>query len=277
MKRLYMSFGGTVVGVLLAVSTATGAILLIPATPVTYSAEAPGAVEPVNCEAAANPIKCGDLGGGGRLGVLEDSFFKRWVFAEATVTVTCPYGVTPTARLVSLDAYGNPLNGTGIPIVDNYMTAGAPIPDYPNDKVNVCTGGYDGYDVDLIEGTSCFSSGSEQFVGQPIENGFTQPTDPVDLVARGIIKPGVNELTVRLWDSGTAYGNTAIYLDTNCLQQASIQIVEEEEAVKIPPGHLPPPGKCRIWFPGIPPGQQPPPGECYELQYHVPLGGILVR
>ncbi len=30
----------------------------------------------------------------------------------------------------------------------------------------------------------------------------------------------------------------------------------------IPPGHLPPPGECRIWYPGTPPGQQPPPGPC---------------
>ena len=30
----------------------------------------------------------------------------------------------------------------------------------------------------------------------------------------------------------------------------------------IPPGHLPPPGECRVWYPGTPPGQQPPPGPC---------------
>jgi hypothetical protein len=27
----------------------------------------------------------------------------------------------------------------------------------------------------------------------------------------------------------------------------------------IPPGHLPPPGECRIWEPGVPPGQQKAP------------------
>jgi len=31
----------------------------------------------------------------------------------------------------------------------------------------------------------------------------------------------------------------------------------------IPPGHLPPPGECRVWYPGVPPGQQPPPFKCY--------------
>ena len=27
----------------------------------------------------------------------------------------------------------------------------------------------------------------------------------------------------------------------------------------IPPGHMPPPGEGRLWFPDRPPGQQPPP------------------
>lgn len=33
-------------------------------------------------------------------------------------------------------------------------------------------------------------------------------------------------------------------------------------ALNIPPGHLPPPGQCRIWYPGKPPGHQPPPTSC---------------
>jgi hypothetical protein len=44
------------------------------------------------------------------------------------------------------------------------------------------------------------------------------------------------------------------------------------ELPDIPPGHMPPPGKCRIWYPDRPPGQQPPPGDCRELEYRVPLG-----
>jgi len=47
--------------------------------------------------------------------------------------------------------------------------------------------------------------------------------------------------------------------------------------VKIPPGHMPPPGKCRIWYPGRPPGQQPPPGECSELRHRVPRNAVLVQ
>ena len=49
------------------------------------------------------------------------------------------------------------------------------------------------------------------------------------------------------------------------------------QSISIPPGHMPPPGKCRIWFPDQPPGQQPPPGECGDLRYRVPPGAILIR
>ena len=48
-------------------------------------------------------------------------------------------------------------------------------------------------------------------------------------------------------------------------------------AARIPAGHLPPPGECRIWFPDRPPGQQPPPGPCRELRRRLPDDAILVR
>jgi hypothetical protein len=44
----------------------------------------------------------------------------------------------------------------------------------------------------------------------------------------------------------------------------------------IPPGHLPPPGKCRIWIPGVPPGHQGPSGSCAALARRVPTNGLLV-
>ena len=34
------------------------------------------------------------------------------------------------------------------------------------------------------------------------------------------------------------------------------------EAVRIPRGHLPPPGACRTWHAGRPAGHQPPPYRC---------------
>jgi len=53
--------------------------------------------------------------------------------------------------------------------------------------------------------------------------------------------------------------------------------VYQSASVKVPPGHLPPPGKCRIWYPGRPPGHQPPSGNCYALKHQVPPGAVLVR
>ncbi|MDX1390696.1 MAG: hypothetical protein R3344_16015 [Acidobacteriota bacterium] len=44
----------------------------------------------------------------------------------------------------------------------------------------------------------------------------------------------------------------------------------------IPPGHLPPPGGCRVWIPGRPPGHQPPSGDCERLAHEVPPGAWLV-
>lgn len=47
----------------------------------------------------------------------------------------------------------------------------------------------------------------------------------------------------------------------------------------IPPGHLPPPGQCRVWIPGAPPGQQKKqyaPGDCDVVSGDVPAGGWLV-
>lgn len=44
----------------------------------------------------------------------------------------------------------------------------------------------------------------------------------------------------------------------------------------IPPGHLPPPGQCRIWYPDRPPGHQPPPGDCGELERRIPPDAVLV-
>lgn len=48
------------------------------------------------------------------------------------------------------------------------------------------------------------------------------------------------------------------------------------QRIHVPPGHMPPPGSCRIWFPDRPPGHQPPPGPCGVLRYRVPPGAVLV-
>ena len=46
----------------------------------------------------------------------------------------------------------------------------------------------------------------------------------------------------------------------------------------IPRGHLPPPGECRVWFPGRPPGRQPRPESCTAAMANAPAGSwVLYR
>lgn len=44
----------------------------------------------------------------------------------------------------------------------------------------------------------------------------------------------------------------------------------------VPKGHLPPPGECKVWFPGRPPGQQPPPTSCAAALRNAPLGAWVI-
>jgi hypothetical protein len=62
-----------------------------------------------------------------------------------------------------------------------------------------------------------------------------------------------------------------------CAVYAEPRPVYHGQPVHVPPGHLPPPGECRIWYPDRPPGHQPPPGPCRQLQYQVPPGAVLVQ
>jgi hypothetical protein len=53
---------------------------------------------------------------------------------------------------------------------------------------------------------------------------------------------------------------------------------ERGKSLGIPPGHLPPPGMCRVWFPGRPPGHQPRATSCNEAMAHAPAGSwVLYR
>lgn len=47
-------------------------------------------------------------------------------------------------------------------------------------------------------------------------------------------------------------------------------------ALRVPPGHYPPPGQCRLWFEGRPPGRQPRPGRCEQFIGKVPAGAFIL-
>lgn len=50
------------------------------------------------------------------------------------------------------------------------------------------------------------------------------------------------------------------------------------KSLGIPPGHLPPPGQCRVWMPGQPPGHQPRARSCHRIERDAPRGSwILYR
>jgi hypothetical protein len=50
----------------------------------------------------------------------------------------------------------------------------------------------------------------------------------------------------------------------------------EHGYTRIPKGHLPPPGECRIWYPDRPAGHQPPPFNCGQARGQVEPGGWLI-
>ena len=47
---------------------------------------------------------------------------------------------------------------------------------------------------------------------------------------------------------------------------------EDRSTLRVPPGHLPRVGQCRVWFPGRPPGQQPRAGSCNGIERIAPAG-----
>ena len=44
----------------------------------------------------------------------------------------------------------------------------------------------------------------------------------------------------------------------------------------IPPGHLPPPGQCRVWMPGEPPGHQAKARSCANIEASAPAGSRII-
>ena len=53
---------------------------------------------------------------------------------------------------------------------------------------------------------------------------------------------------------------------------------EDRGRLRVPPGHYPRVGECRLWFPGRPPGQQPRSQGCRGIERIAPAGSwILYR
>ena len=47
-------------------------------------------------------------------------------------------------------------------------------------------------------------------------------------------------------------------------------------SLRVPPGHYPPRGACRVWFEGRPPGRQPRAMRCDQLYGRVPYGAFIL-
>jgi hypothetical protein len=52
--------------------------------------------------------------------------------------------------------------------------------------------------------------------------------------------------------------------------------VNGSRTLGVPKGHYPPPGECRVWYPGREPGHQPPPAKCDRLVGRVPYGAFVL-
>ncbi len=99
-------------------------------------------------------------------------------------------------------------------------------------------------------------------------------------------------LTLSACAPGTGVFDVRLRIDVTPVVRAGVQVVRvpperpaggitvrprADQAFRIPPGHYPPPGQCRVWIPGRPPGQQPPPGACSRLEREVPRGAYLIE
>jgi hypothetical protein len=59
---------------------------------------------------------------------------------------------------------------------------------------------------------------------------------------------------------------STVLVCSGCATIYKVERPERHSSQGIPPGHLPPPGSCRVWYDGRPPGQQPPPVSCREAE-----------
>jgi hypothetical protein len=101
------------------------------------------------------------------------------------------------------------------------------------------------------------------------QSGVTMPflsrTNLLTAAMLGILTSGCSRIIVLRPSEPAA---TVVTVDRN----------EDRRPLGVPPGHLPSPGQCRVWFPGRPPGQQPRAGACDRVQREAPAGSwVLYR
>ena len=63
---------------------------------------------------------------------------------------------------------------------------------------------------------------------------------------------------------------TAVALATPLAAQS------RKTAFKVPPGHMPPAGMCRVWIDGVPPGRQPAATDCRTAELNRPANSHVV-
>jgi len=68
---------------------------------------------------------------------------------------------------------------------------------------------------------------------------------------------------------------TAVTLGAAPLAAQSLQ-GRDRAADRVPAGHMPPPGMCRVWIDGVPPGQQPAPTDCASAVRNRPANGRVI-
>ena len=144
---------------------------------------------------------------------------ERFVYDSADTTVYC--SGDGTAYLRTVDDANNYL------IVDNYVTLN------DADTTSICIGGNTNLGGGPVTGTNCFNSGSasSSYWGDAIETVFaSNATAPIDLT------DGENNVTVKLWDWGGVYGNTALEprRDPCCCRHHSDQQVRQSGTRQVP-------------------------------------------
>lgn len=68
-----------------------------------------------------------------------------------------------------------------------------------------------------------------------------------------------------IWALMIAFGSILTACAGPVIVTAPSVAIPGPRQLHVPPGHYPPPGHCRLWYPNRPPGHQPPPVPCEQL------------